>query len=72
VGDLDGDGHDEIVAGFRGKGFQLYCFRLEKGRWVKRVLDDGGMAAADCKFLGPQTLACNGATTGNVKIYSRK
>ena len=29
VGDLNGDGRDEIVAGFRGKGFQLYVFTAD-------------------------------------------
>jgi hypothetical protein len=75
VGDLDGDGRDEIVAGFRGKGFQLYVFSADKaGRWSRHVLDGGGMAAADCKIAdfdgdGRADVACSGASTANVKIY---
>jgi hypothetical protein len=80
VGDLDGDGRDEIVAGFRGKGFQLYLFTAAdaKGeRWTRHILDPGGIAAADCKIAafqpkGPPAIACSGASTGNVKLYTRQ
>jgi hypothetical protein len=79
VGDLDGDGRDEIVAGFRGKGFQLYVLTADDAageRWSRHVLDDGGMAAADCKIAdfdrnGRPAVACSGASTKNVKIYRR-
>jgi hypothetical protein len=77
VGDLIGDGRDEIVAGFRGKGFQLYVFTADDfsgERWTRHVLDDGGIAAVDCKIAdfvkkGQPSLACSGASTGNVKLY---
>ncbi len=77
VGDLDGDGCDEIVSGFRGKGCQLSVYQAadEQGQhWNKTVLDDGGMAAADCvidDFTGDGKLdiLCVGASTGNVKLY---
>jgi hypothetical protein len=77
VGDLDADGRDEIVAGFRGKGFQLYVFTADDAsgeRWTRHVLDAGGMAAADCKIAdfdgnGRMAVACSGASTANVKIY---
>jgi hypothetical protein len=77
VGDLDGDSHDEIVCGFRGKGFKLSIFQATDARgerWRKTVLDDGGIAAADCviaDFTGdgrPDIIAI-GASTHNLKLY---
>ena len=77
VGDLDGDGRDEIACGFRGKGhrFSVYHATDSEGRqWQEVVIDDGGMAGADClieDFTGdgrPDIVAI-GASTGNVKLY---
>lgn len=77
VGDLNGDGRDEIVAGFRGKGHKLYLYTAkDKGgrEWTRHVLDDGGIAAADCRiadFADDERLdiACVGAGTRNIKLY---
>jgi aldos-2-ulose dehydratase/isomerase family protein/VCBS repeat protein/FG-GAP repeat protein len=49
--DLDGDGSDQIVAGYRGKGKSVYIYHAEDAagdRWRKQTLDDGGMGAAAC------------------------
>ena len=78
VGDLDGDGRDEIVAGFRGQGFQLYIFSAgdaSGSKWTRHILDAGGIAAADCKIAdfhgnGRPAIACSGASTKNVKLYT--
>lgn len=77
VGDLNGDGRDEVVAGFRGKGFQLYLYTADDkdgAHWTRSVLDAGGIAAADCKIRdftgdGRMDVACIGASTGNVVLY---
>jgi len=80
VGDLNADGNDEIVAGFRGRGYQLYVFTAEDTsglRWRREILDAGTIAAADCKIEdlngdGRPDIACVGASTGNVKIYENQ
>jgi hypothetical protein len=78
VADLNADGRDEIIAGFRGKGFQLYIFTADDKqgrRWTRHILDAGGIAAADCKVAdfetqGHPAIACSGASTANVKLYT--
>ncbi len=78
VGDLYGDGRDEIIAGFRGQGYQLYIFTADDSsaeRWTRHVLDAGGIAAADCKIAdyggnGRPAIACVGASTHNLKLYT--
>jgi hypothetical protein len=77
VGDLSGDGHDQIVSGFRGKGFRLSIYQATDAsgqHWRKSVLDDGGIASADCVVEdftgdGKADIVGIGAATGNVKLY---
>ncbi len=77
VGDLDGDGRDEIIAGFRGQGHRLFIFKAQDAngaRWKREILDDS-IAAADCKLLRTAavrlpSIVCAGASTGNVRLYA--
>lgn len=73
VGDLNGDGRDEIVAGFRGKDFRVSIFHHDGAAWQRSLLDDS-VAAADCKIAdlngdGRPDIACSGASSGNARVY---
>lgn len=46
--DFDGDGNDEIIAGFRGMPRSVFLYHYQNGEWKKSVLDNGGMGAASC------------------------
>jgi hypothetical protein len=75
--DLNQDGSDEIIAGYRGQGRSVYVYSAEdhKGnRWSRQVLDDGGMGAAGCAVAdlngdGRLDVACIGTATANLKWY---
>jgi hypothetical protein len=80
--DLDGDGADEIVAGFRepvgAAPGGVNAYRLSGAgpgaRWQKHVLDDKAMACEDlaCADLnadGRIDVVAAGRSTGNLRIY---
>ena len=72
--DLDGDGQDEIIAGYRGKGRSVHLYRYGGESWAKTTLDEGGMAAAACAAAdlnkdGKVDIACIGSATTNLKWY---
>ena len=74
--DLNHDGRDEVVAGYRGKGrsVNLYYAEGKGGHWAKQVLDDGGIAANACATAdfngdGRPDIACIGGGTSNLKWY---
>jgi hypothetical protein len=81
--DLDEDGLDEIIAGFRdpvseraGPGINVYRLSDSRDptRWDKHVLDDKGMACEDLAYAdlngdGRIDIVACGRATGNVRIY---
>jgi FG-GAP-like repeat/FG-GAP repeat len=75
--DLNGDGKDEIIAGFRGGKYGVFIYYADDapgGHWSKQILDDGGIAAAACAAAdlngdGRIDVACIGAATANLKWY---
>jgi hypothetical protein len=75
--DLDGDGVDEFVAGYRGNATVkggLNLFHLEGTTWVKTAIDRQDMAASSCvvAMLNEDKrpdIACIGSSTANLKWY---
>ena len=77
VADLNGDGVDEIVAGFRGqpRSVYLYSYDAAARHWTRGDLDKGGMGAAACTVAdlnqdGRPDIACIDAT--RLKWYENR
>lgn len=74
-GDFDGDGSDDLAAGWRDKEFGLAIYRrAPDGSWSKTPVDIGGMATedlavADLNGDGRPEIIAVGRATHNVKIY---
>jgi Aldos-2-ulose dehydratase, beta-propeller domain/FG-GAP-like repeat len=74
--DLDGDGNDEIVAGYRGPGTSLFIYHAADDRgtaWERETLDTD--MATSCVVIGdingdgrPDIVAV-GSSTANIKWY---
>lgn len=72
--DLNGDGSDEVVAGFRGVPHSVYVYYFDSGKSTRVPLDSGGMAAASCAAAdldgdGRTDIVCIGTATANLKWY---
>jgi hypothetical protein len=77
IADLNGDGADEVIAGYRGKGQSVYLYYAQDAdgeRWSRQTLDNGGMGAAACAVAdlngdGRPDVTCIGSATANLKWY---
>lgn len=77
--DLNGDGNDEIVAGFRGPGTSLYVYYASDSsglKWERQTLDTqmaaSGVVVADVNGDGRPDVVAIGASTSNVKWYQNQ
>jgi len=75
--DFNGDGLDEIVAGYRGTGRSVYLYSLAGEHWTRQTIDDAGMAAAACAAAdlnqdGRVDIVCIGSATQNLKWYENR
>jgi len=71
--DFDGDGEDEVVAGFR-KGHSLVMYKHDgQGGWTRRVLDDRisatGCAIANLTASPHPGIVCIGSATADLVWY---
>jgi len=75
--DLDADGDDEVIAGYRGNGYSLYIYDCQDStgeKWKRIALDEGDMAAsglhiADINNDDRLDVICVGTATSNIKWY---
>lgn len=75
--DFDGDGSDELAAGWRGApkpGVAIYVVDRDGALKSKMIVDDGGMATEDLivgDFNGDKQpdIVASGRSTRNIKVY---
>jgi Aldos-2-ulose dehydratase, beta-propeller domain/FG-GAP-like repeat/FG-GAP repeat len=78
--DLDSDGRDEIIAGYRGKGGGLVFYTAQDPlgeHWTRSQLDMGGITAAGCAVVdlngdGRLDIVCIGSATANLRWYENR
>lgn len=78
--DLNRDGRDEIVAGYRGKGGGLVLYTAEDNQgwhWTRHDIDMGGIATSSCAISdlngdGRPDIVAIGSATANLKWYENR
>ncbi|MCC7237160.1 MAG: VCBS repeat-containing protein [Bryobacterales bacterium] len=77
-GDFDGDGSDELAAGWRNNGREkeygiVYYKRTPEGKWARHEVDNGvaveDLAVADLNGDGKPEIIAGGRATSNIRIY---
>jgi len=72
--DLNRDGRDEVVVGFRGKPYGVYIYGWDGAKWERKLLELGEVSAAGCAVAdlsgeGQPDIACIGSATHNLVLY---
>ncbi len=72
--DLNHDGQDEIVVGFRGEPYGVYIYGWNGTKWKRQVLERGGVSAAGCAVSDLEgnerpDIVCIGSATHNLVLY---
>lgn len=75
--DLNRDGKQEIVVGFRGGKRGVYAYYEESGRWIRQVISEGAVSAAACAVADlngdrKADIVCIGSATQNLVLYLQK
>lgn len=75
--DLNRDGKQEIVAGFRGGKRGVYVYYEEGGRWIRQVISEGEVSAAACAVADLSAdrkpdIVCIGSATQNLVLYTQQ
>jgi hypothetical protein len=76
VADVDGDGDDEIIAGYRGPGTSVLAYDFDGTTWTRTVLDNAiaaqDLRGGDLDGDGTPDLVAIGGTTHNIVWYRPK